>query len=312
MNSQQPIPTQVQDGPHQGDLVDSIEGHQVIDCRSCGLRHILPLPDPAELERLYRDRYFSQENPKHLEQRQEDQAWWDLVYQDRCDSFQQLLGPGPHRVLDVGSGAGYFPRHIQTERGWTVLAVEPSRQAAEFARSLGVPVINDFFSSRLAAELGQFQVVQADHVLEHVPDPARLVVDIRGLLVPGGVACIIVPNDYNPFQQALRDACGVHPWWLVPRHHLNYFNADSLTGLLERHDFVIERVEASFPIDLFLLMGDDYLTDPALGRACHRKRMNFETHLRQAGLNDLRRELYRRLAELGLGRDLVVYARAPE
>lgn len=297
-------------GPHSGPLVERVKEHAVIDCATCGFRHILPLPDSAELERLYRDTYFSQENPQHLEQRQADQAWWDLVYAERLDTCEELLGAGgPRRVLDLGCGAGYFLRHAHTQRGWEALGVEPSRLAAEFARSLGVKVINDVFSARLVPELGQFSLIQADHVLEHVPDPTDLLRHLARLLVPGGLLCLIVPNDYNPIQQSLRQVCGFPPWWVVPRHHLNYFTGPSLTALVGRCGFRVERTEASFPIDLFLLMGDDYLNDPALGRVCHGKRMALETHLHQAGLGPLKREFYRRLAELGLGRDVVVYAR---
>jgi hypothetical protein len=120
----------------------------------------------------------------------------------------------------------------------------------------------------------------------------------------------MVPNDYSPFQAALRDACGVHPWWVAPPHHVNYFDVNSIQRLLaERFDVV--SVETSFPIDLFLLMGDNYIGNDALGRACHAKRKTFELALARAGRSALKREMYRRLAQLGIGRDVFVIARKP-
>ena len=53
-------------------------------------------------------------------------------------------------------------------------------------------------------------------VLEHLPDPAGLLRTCHGLLEPGGLVTISVPNDFNPFQQALQDHLGFEPWWVAP------------------------------------------------------------------------------------------------
>jgi hypothetical protein len=92
-------------------------------------------------------------------------------------------------------------------------------------------------------------------------------------------------------------------------HHLNYFNHQSLLGLVQKHRFNIEKVSSTFPIDLFLMMGDNYIENDVLGRACHEKRMNFELLLHKAGLDNLRDELYKKFSECGLGREVLIYAR---
>lgn len=123
------------------------------------------------------------------------------------------------------------------------------------------------------------------------------------MLTKVGIICISTPNDYNPFQQALRDVDKFQPWWVCP----HYFSPDSLQQLLERHAFNVLSKEASFPIDMFLLMGDNYVGDNTLGRACHHKRVRFETQLAAAGKNELKRKLYQALAELNLGREICIY-----
>jgi len=67
----------------------------------------------------------------------------------------------------------------------------------------------------------------------------------------------------------------------------------------------------TFPIDMFLLMGDNYIGDDDLGRACHAKRKAFELNLARAGKSALKREIYKNLARLGVGRDVFVVARKP-
>jgi hypothetical protein len=58
-------------------------------------------------------------------------------------------------------------------------------------------------------------------------------------------------------------------------------------------------------MELFLLMGDDYVTNSQLGPACHARRKRLEAALPI----ELRRALYRSFASVGLGRNCVVIAR---
>jgi hypothetical protein len=55
-------------------------------------------------------------------------------------------------------------------------------------------------------------------------------------------------------------------------------------------------------------MGENYVNDPALGRACHHRRKKFDLAFEAAGLKETRRGFYRALAELGIGREAVVIA----
>lgn len=147
-------------------------------------------------------------------------------------------------------------------------------------------------------------------VLEHIPDPAGMLCLAGSLLTSGGLLCVVAPNDYNPFQLALRLACGYQPWWVAPPHHINYFDFDSLDHLLTQCGFEISLRETTFPIDLFLLMGDNYVGNDAVGRQCHGKRKYLEQNLERAGLREVKRGLYRALATQGIGREVVLFGRA--
>jgi hypothetical protein len=131
------------------------------------------------------------------------------------------------------------------------------------------------------------------------------------MLNHGGLVCIVVPNDYNPFQEALRNTMGHLPWWVAPPHHVNYFDFDSLESLLGRLGFEVLLQEATFPIDMFLLMGDNYVGNDVLGRQCHVRRKSLEQALSAAGLATLKRQLYQAMAQLGLGREVLLIARKP-
>lgn len=292
---------------HAGVALDTVNDFTVIDCDACRFKHIVPIPTPAELEHVYGHEYYATEKPLYIQRHLEDREWLNLVYAERYELFERLLGPAQRTLLDVGSGPGMFLLHGVERGGWTVGGLEPSSQAAAHSRGAGLDVTQAFLDATTAAALGRFDVVHLNEVLEHVPDPRDLLRVIDGLLNPGGLVALMVPNDYSPFQAALR-AGGFDPWWVAPPHHVNYFDVPSIQRLLAER-FEVVSVETTFPIDLFLLMGDNYVGDDALGRACHAKRKAFELAIARAGMTPLKQEMYRGLASLGIGRDVFVVAR---
>lgn len=292
---------------HTGKIIDRANGYDVLECEICGFRHIMPVPDPEQLKKVYEEEYYSTEKPDYFKNYEEDGEWWNLSYDDRFDFFEEYLSADRRRILDIGSGPGFFLRRGK-ERGWQTLGIEPSRQAAEYSRTLGLEIRNEFLTADTQG-LGQFDVIHMSAVLEHIPDPVGMLEVARRLLLPEGMVCVVVPNDYNPFQVALRTACDYKPWWLAPPHHINYFEPSSLKRTLQRAGFTVAALSTTFPIDMFLLMGDNYTVDGKLGRQCHGKRKAFELALKNAGLNELRLKLYERLIEQNVGREIVIFGK---
>ena len=293
---------------HHGPVLDSAAGYDVVSCTRCEFKHIVPIPVPGELQSLYTHEYYSVQKPEYLDRHREDLDWWNLTYGDRYDTFEELLPPDRRRILDVGSGPGFFLR-CGKERGWRAVGIEPSQQAALHSRRLGLEIVGDFLTEETASQLGEFDVVHLSEVLEHLPDPRGMIRLVRSLLTPGGLVYVTVPNDYNPFQEALRKVCGYQPWWVAPPYHINYFDFGSLSQLLSSCGFEVVLRETSFPIDIFLLMGDNYVGNDALGRQLHGKRKTLEHNLAAAGMNDVKLKLYRAFASSGLGRHVQIAGR---
>jgi hypothetical protein len=61
-------------------------------------------------------------------------------------------------------------------------------------------------------------------------------------------------------------------------------------------------------MEMFLLMGDDYVGHPEIGKACHKRRMNFERSLIESGHEAQLATLYRSLAQAGMGRTCGILA----
>ena len=290
---------------HSGPVVDIVSGTEVIDCALCGYRHVVPLPSEDDLQDTYAKEYYRDEKPTYLSHASEDYQWAALAFQDRLETFKEHLASDRRRLLDIGSGPGYFLKYA-SDCGWNAEGIEPSQQAAAHSQGLGLKVQQAFFGPSTARGLGTFDVINMSNMLEHVPQPMALLREAVSILNDDGLVCVVVPNDYNPFQETARDKAGLDPWWVVPSHHLNYFTFDSISQLMERAGLKILSQTTSFPMEMFLLMGENYVGNDTLGHACHTKRKTFDLLLQQSGNGQLRRDFYALLAKLGLGREAIV------
>jgi SAM-dependent methyltransferase len=147
------------------------------------------------------------------------------------------LGPDS-LVLEVASNDGYLLRHYR-EQGVPVLGVEPARNVAAFAETLGIPTRTEFFGRELAYQLKEEgvrpDVLHAHNVLAHVPDLNGFVAGIGELLGDRGLAVIEVP-----YVKDMLDKCEFDT---IYHEHLCYFSATALDALFRRHGLALERVE---------------------------------------------------------------------
>jgi len=135
---------------------------------------------------------------------------------------------GQGRYLDVGCGSG-GTLGVARALGWQAAGIEMDREAAARARRFADEIhVGDVLSAPFAPE--RFDVVTAFHVLEHVPDPVRVMRRMLEWLAPGGLLIVEVPNAgglgarlFGPAWSGLE----------LPRH-LSQFTERSLAAVVER------------------------------------------------------------------------------
>jgi SAM-dependent methyltransferase len=144
-------------------------------------------------------------------------------------------------LLDVGCGDGAFLVSARRD-GWEVAGTEMN---PSLARAAGIKVWTQFDE---AAALAPFACVTAWHSLEHLRSPREVIRQAVGLLEPGGVLLVAVPN-----AEGLQARMYGSKWFHldVPRH-LYHFGPRSLTMLLEGAGLeVVRRVHLEVEIDMF-------------------------------------------------------------
>lgn len=286
--------------PHHRDLDD----YKIVEDQATGFRQLSPIPSEEEINALYTDDYYQDHYPQWIEKSLAEKDYWLMMYADRYDVLEQKTTG--RRILDIGSFLGFF-LEVGQKRGWEVLGIEPSTPARKIALENNIPTKEGLFEQYSPDELGLFDVINMSLTLEHIRNPKSVLTTIKHYLKPNGLIVIEVPNDFNPLQEAAQKVLDLHQYWLAPPHHINYFNFENLPKVFEECGYETIHKMATFPMELFLMMGDNYIGKDDIGKNCHKRRMIFEKNMNKAGLNTLRKELYEFFAQKGIGREMILF-----
>lgn len=204
------------DGPAECDPTARLE---VVRCTACGL---VQLRETVAPEILFDAEYpyFSSVSETVLENARNNAA--ELI-------TDRGLGPDS-LVVEIASNDGYLLRNF-VAAGVPVLGIDPSAAPVSDAVRAGIPTLETFFDAdlarRLAADGRRADVVIANNVLAHVPDPNDFVRGIATILRPGGIAVLEFPH--------LLDLLDRREFDTIYHQHVSYFSFAAVDRLLERH-----------------------------------------------------------------------------
>lgn len=269
-----------------------------------------PTPSREEVERYYQEEFYSEKrfNDSSLAVQEEEREFFDSRWEAIHRRCAALFGNRAFSLFDVGFGYAQALQYFR-DKGVTVSGLDPAPEGVDYARSRGLDVYQAGIEDFDCVGTRRFDVVTLLNVLEHLRHPPETLRNVcEKLLKPGGLLVVEVPNEFNDFQTAANAELSLGEWWVSPPAHLNYFSTTSLTALLNRCGYQVVHSEASFPLEMFLLMGDVYVGDAAVGKQCHNKRVKFESLLRRQGKGEKLEKFYQALASLDLGRQTLVFA----
>lgn len=207
---------------------------RIVRCRRCGLIYPNPFPYPTDPQALYGkpDAYFEHHSTER-----------------KVEGARELIrGLGrTGRLLDIGSGRGEFLRAAQLE-GLEAVGLDLSAaMAAEAKRLYGVEVRVGTVEE-LEDEL--FDVIVAAAIIEHVYDPDSFMAQVARLSHSGAALFLDTPNEPSLLTRignaserlkGTRVVYNLSPTW--PPYHVFGFSPRTLRILLEKHAFVVDRIE---------------------------------------------------------------------
>lgn len=163
-------------------------------CNSCGYTFDNPRPSQAQITAFY-------SQPDKYDSWLSQEAARDALWRRRLKKLLPYQSAG--NLLDVGAGIGQFLHHAKpffTQ----VAGTEISESARKIAKEKYGIDLHAGQVDELNCPPASFNNITLFHVLEHVPDPARLLTRCRELLCPGGMITIAVPNDVLAWTSAIK------------------------------------------------------------------------------------------------------------
>jgi len=211
-------------------------------CSHCQFMYSAKLMAPDELSRYYSNDFGSERHRRGQIVNATTNAW----------VVRKLLSEGalstPQSILDVGTGYGFFLREIGKLSVQRVVGVELSKQEASYGRDhLGLDIRNSPLS-QAGFSAGNFDLVTAFEVIEHVRDPLQFLHEMLKLVRPGGWLLVMTDNFESDVTRSLGAA---FPKW-IPHSHISHFSPATLErAVAESGGSLVRRVSYT-PWELIL------------------------------------------------------------
>lgn len=141
-------------------------------------------------------------------------------------------------VMEIACNDGYLLKNF-VGKNVKILGIEPSTNVSQKAKIQGIPVINDFFGSKLARQLvdeyGFPKIVIANNVMAHVPELQDFV---NGLSILCGPETIISVE--NP---SILNILNGHQFDTIYHEHFSYLSCNSVDNISKRFGLTLFDLE---------------------------------------------------------------------
>lgn len=214
------------------DLIKRNTKYNVYECLHCQVWITHPIPSQEELSKLYSTGNYRAKTGKRFNPVLEKIIRY-LTTRKR-DRIKKYINTG--RILDIGCGRGFF-LNIMKKDEWEVTGYEFDEKSASYAvNNYGIDVHVGAIENRF--KTGSFDVVNINHVLEHLTNPGEVLTDCHRILKKGGLLVIAVPNT-----DSLQAKFGKEKWFQLDLPcHLYHFSTKSLLDLIEQRNFKVDLV----------------------------------------------------------------------
>jgi len=162
------------------------------------------------------------------------------------------LGEGRgRRLLDVGAADGLLSR-LMTARGFKVTALEADPVAAEAGAAHCERMIVADLDRGLPQLDGDFDAIVCADVLEHLRNPAAILMALRCSLAAGGAVVISIPNIAHAWVRLslLAGRFDYAERGILDRTHLRFFTRRTLGALVTGAGLRVTRM-TSTPVPLY-------------------------------------------------------------
>jgi SAM-dependent methyltransferase len=214
-------------------------GIEMVNCQKCSLKFVSPRKSEEEIDDVYGDHYWPIFEGGVKDVRSNKNYFnYDIISLIKVLEYSQHKSP---KILDIGVGEGGFLKGAKL-MGFDDLTGNDINDARinELKKFDIKLIVGDITTT----DVGTYDIINAQHVLEHVLDPFKFLNAVKKALKPDGLAHIAIPNEGGVVavwkstlsRLGLKRSAFIH---LSPFHHLFFFNQKSFRFVLEEAGFQI-------------------------------------------------------------------------
>jgi 2-polyprenyl-3-methyl-5-hydroxy-6-metoxy-1,4-benzoquinol methylase len=207
----------------------TLDGFSYGKCIHCGLVYQNPRPVFGDLKKRYGENYFDYEYTNR-------NNFFNLMKLGLRDvGFDSLFSNVQENksFLDVGCATGLLLNHMKS-KGWECHGVEICRESAEYGiTQFGLDIFIGTLNEASFPD-ASFHAVHLSHLIEHVPDPTALLLEIRRILRPEGYMVLTTPN-----VSGVQARIAGKNWRSAIPDHVYLFSKETMKKLLRKTGFEI-------------------------------------------------------------------------
>ncbi len=160
-----------------------------------------------------------------VKKRQQGKAKIFRKYASEVETINRIIKKPPHEVsvLEFGMGWGYWSR-MAAAFNFKVTGVELSPERIRHAEALGVKVTTEL--ADIPPQSIDF--IYTNQVLEHIPEPGKILRQLHNLLPIGGVILIRVPDGSGVSSNIKKQGWKPEMNAVHPLEHINTFTRSAL------------------------------------------------------------------------------------
>lgn len=202
--------------------------YDYVRCNNCEMVQMEPIPNSSMLDELY--------NSEEISYNASGSEFSNIVKPigiiDRIYILKSIQ-TGKH--LDIGSGVGGFLKTMSSNFDSEGLEVNKIHSSIGINNGLK---IHNMYSSQFAPT-SKYDIITMLQVIEHLPDPKSVILDVKRLLKPGGLFYVACPN----FESISFKLFGEKHRHVSTFGHLNLFSPKTLSEVICQEGFELLEAE---------------------------------------------------------------------
>lgn len=170
----------------------------------------------------------------------------DWYHENRRSEMLAFVPQHARRILELGCSKGTFGAQIKARQPVEYIGIDSDADCVAAARTRLDRVLHLDLDGSWPDDLGLFECIVCNDILEHLRDPWSAVRRLHALLVPGGCVVASIPN-MRHFE--VMKALLLQRQWryvdtgVLDRTHLRFFTVLTMRDLFAQAGFAVERLQ---------------------------------------------------------------------